>query len=100
MIKADAGLHKAKRRASSQYTESGEKLPNVCGYQERAKRQVSAVNDADCRMYHAAKEAPGHHFCGGLWTAARATLDTSRSPGLQKSQARSARRAKETSGGV
>lgn len=98
MIKADAGLYKAKRRASSQYTESGEKLPNVCSYQERAKQQVSAVNDADCHMYHAAKEAPGHHFCGGLWTAARAVLDravgsltaalgTSRSPGLQKSQA-------------
>lgn len=48
MIKADAGLYKAKRRASSQYTESGEKLPNVCSYQERAKEQVSAVNDADC----------------------------------------------------
>lgn len=56
------------------------------------------MNVADCRMYHAAKEAPGHHFCGGLWTAARAALDravggltavlgSSKSPGLQKTQA-------------
>lgn len=50
-------------------------------------------------MYRAAKEAPDHHFCGGLRTAARAALGSG-CPGLQESQASSTRKAKETSGGV